>query len=102
MTTELSIDWYGREKQLTVARALLDMLTAAEKADVPPLRWTVNLAGWSLHGEPDQPFDDNPKASFDAWVDFLGMRVSPDGTHAAGSCPAYPNVPVGIHNLEHP
>jgi hypothetical protein len=42
---------YDREKQLSVARALLAMLIAADKADVPPVRWTVNVSGWSLYGE---------------------------------------------------
>lgn len=69
------VDWYSREVQLTVAGALLDMLTAADKADLPPMRWTVNVSGYSLYGETDGPCDDSPQKTFDAWVKHLGLRA---------------------------
>ncbi|HJQ46889.1 MAG TPA: hypothetical protein VJ870_11290 [Amycolatopsis sp.] len=93
--------WYDRAKQVAVARALADMLAAADAAEVPPLRWTVNLAGWSLYGEIDSPFDPNPQATFDAWVSYLGLRRHRSGDRAGGTCPTNRDVPVGIHNPEH-
>ena len=93
--------WYDRDKQVTVALALVDMLEHAQLAEVPPLRWTVNLTGWSLHGEIDYPFDPNPQATFEAWVNHLGLRRNKRGDRAVGTCPANRGVPIGIHNPIH-
>lgn len=66
---------YGREIQVNVARALADMLAAADKADLPPMRWTVNVSGHSLHGQTDYPVDENTQATFEAWAQFLKLEL---------------------------
>jgi hypothetical protein len=84
---------YDREKQVKVARVLSELLVRADKDDVPPLRWTVNLVGWSLHGETDLPFDKDPRGTFDAWVRYLRLTLNVDSSRASGDVDG---VPLGI------
>ena len=91
---------YDREKQLSVSRALLAMLIAADKADVPPVRWTVNVSGWSHYGEIDTPVDPNPHATYGAWVEFLGLQIGRNPNWASGTCSADPGVPLSVRLLE--
>ena len=94
--------WFERERQVRRTQALADMLVAANEAEIPPMRWTVNAAaGSSLYGEIDTPLDRHPQTTFDAWVKFLGLDVNRAGDRAAGTLPAHHDIPVGIHNPDH-
>jgi hypothetical protein len=102
VTTTPDDRWLDREQQVRRARALADMLAAADAAEIPPLVWTVNGAvGSCLFGEIDDPFDKTPQATFDAWVKFLGLQVNRRGDRASGHCPIDLRVDVGIHNPHH-
>ncbi|QFU90945.1 hypothetical protein [Amycolatopsis sp. YIM 10] len=95
--------WFEREQQTRNAEALAKMLAAADAAEIPPMRWTVNAAaGSALYGEIDWPFDPDPQATFDAWVRFLGLRIhNKDSNRASGPCPTQPGLAVGIYKPDH-
>ncbi|WP_103348697.1 hypothetical protein [Amycolatopsis sp. CA-128772] len=102
MTTTSDDRWFEREQQVRKAHALAEMLTAASEAEIPPMVWTVNaVAGSCLYGEIDDPFDTTPQATFDAWVQFLGLHVNRRGDRAGGACPGHPRIDVGIYNPHH-
>jgi hypothetical protein len=93
--------WYERAQQVSRARALADLLAAADEAGLPPMQWTVNAAAGScLFGEIDHPLDRDPQATFDAWAQFLDLRVNKRGDRASGHWSGSPRLVIGIHNPE--